>query len=323
MHVRVLELHPGSGDQPLSGTLRSISLESLVECEALSYVWGTPSGGEIDLGSGQCLSIGFNLKEALHYIRHPQRPRMLWIDAICINQDDIHEKSHQVQLMAEIYSRCESVLVWLGTATPHSHLGLEILSYLANSDRRFDNGSAPWERVPDITVGAALRDILERPYFQRLWVVQEAALARRVTMQLGHTCIEWSSGTPTRKFLARIKLAELSPSWEQSGQLRNAIDFQPMRELLEQSLATDAKRRGVLEVPSLLDVVHSIRHRKVVDPRDRIYGVMSLAVPGEIANLVPDYTLSWEETYRRFYDLVHSRVLQDPEASFEDIRRGF
>ncbi|KKY38923.1 putative het domain protein [Diaporthe ampelina] len=321
-YIRVLELQPGAGDEPLRGVLSDVSLDdSTLEFEALSYVWGAgyENAGTVDLGGGQCLGLRPNLRDALYSLRHESSPRRLWIDAICINQDDNSEKGTQVMLMAEVYARCASVLIWLGPPGPHSQLGLEVLAFLASSDARIGSGDAPWDQVPSGEVEAALQDILGRQYFQRLWVVQEAALAAHVTMHVGRMAIAWSRRARTRGFLARVKMAELSPSWQHSEGL-SRIDFRPVRELLEQSLAAEARRHGTVEVPSLLDVVHSIRHRQVTDPRDRIYGVMSLVTPAEVAGLVPDYSLSWEETYRRFYDLVESQVLRHPEITVEEMK---
>ncbi|EHK44868.1 hypothetical protein TRIATDRAFT_220698 [Trichoderma atroviride IMI 206040] len=276
----------------------------------------------IDLGDGRCLPLGSNLKNALHHLRDRKQKRKLWIDALCINQQDIEERSHQVQLMAEIYQRCKSVVAYIGMPTPDSQLGFEILSYLANSNTQIGDDSMPWNYLNGNDVHAALRDIFERPYFQRVWVVQEAALAPQVRMQVGHLFFEWSGGASTRKFLARIKLAELSPSWQQIAELRDAVDFRPIRELLEQSLAAEAKRNGVIESPSLLDVVHSIRHRQAVDPRDRIYGVMSLVTSAEVAEMVPDYSMSWEETYQRFYEFALRQVSMDSGITLEGIQRA-
>lgn len=318
----MLELHPGAGDEPLHGTLSDVSLDdSSLEFEALSYVWGVvyENVGTVNLGGGQCLKLGANLRDALYNLRHESVPRRLWIDAICINQADYSEKGTQVMLMAEIYARCTSVLIWLGLPGPQSQLGLEVLDFLASGDARIGSGGEPWDQLPSVEVKLALQDILERQYFQRLWVVQEAALASHVTMHVGRTAIAWSRQAHTRRFLARVKMAELSPSWQQSKDLRR-VDFRPVRELLEQSLAAEARRRGTVEAPTLLDVMHSIRHRKATDPRDRIYGVMSLVTPAEVAGLVPDYTLSWEETYRRFYDSVESQVLTDPEITVQEMR---
>ncbi|KUI64628.1 Lipase 2 [Cytospora mali] len=313
-YIRVLELHPGAGNEPLLGTLSDVSLDdSTVDYEALSYVWGANHfAGFIEVDRGQFLKVGAYLRDALYHIRHESKSRTIWIDALCINQKDNDERGSQVELMAEVYTRCTSVVVWLGLPGPHSQLGLDVLSFLSNSDMRIGSNNEPWDHIPSSEVESALQDILARPYFQRLWIVQEAALAPHIKMHVGGTFIEWSSKAQTRKFLARIKLTELSPSWQDSDELRR-VDFRPMRELLEQSLAAVARRNGTVETPSLLDVVHSVRHRQAVDPRDRIYGVMSLMTPAEVAGLVVDYSLSWEETYRRFYDLVQSQVLRDPE----------
>lgn len=319
----MLELQPGAGDEPLRGILFDVSLDdSTVDFEALSYVWGAAyeNAGTIDLGGGQCLELRPNLRDALHNLRHESSTRRLWIDAICINQADHREKGTQVMLMAEIYTRGISVLIWLGLPGPRSQLGLEILAFLASSDARIGSGDAPWDQIPSEEVETALQDILGRQYFQRLWVVQEAALAGHITMHVGRLAIAWSRQARTRRFLARVKMAELSPSWQHSDDL-SRVDFRPVRELLEQSLAAEARRHGTVEVPSLLDVVHSIRHRQVADPRDRIYGVMSLVTPAEVSGLVPDYSLSWEETYRRFYDLVESQIWRDPDITVDEMTR--
>ncbi|KUI55512.1 Heterokaryon incompatibility protein 6, OR allele [Cytospora mali] len=320
-YIRVLELHPGAGNEPLLGALSVISLEgSTVDFEALSYVWGPNQiGGIIEVDRGQCLKVGANLRDALYHLRHESKSRTIWIDALCINQQDNDERGSQVALMAEIYTRCNSVVVWLGLPGPHSQLGLDVLSFLSNSDVRIGSNTEPWDHIPSHEVELALQDIFSRPYFQRLWIVQEAALAPHIKMHVGRTFIEWSSNAQTRKFLARIKLTELSPSWQDSDELRR-VDFRPMRELLEQSLAAVARSNGTVEVPSLLDVVHSVRHRQAVDPRDRIYGVMSLVTPADVAGLVVDYNLSWGETYRRFYDLVQSQVLRNPEISVDGMQ---
>lgn len=319
-YIRVLQLQPGVGNEPLYGTLSDVFLyDSELEFESLSYEWGLSrlEGHEIGLGGGQCLPIMNNLKYALCNLRHKSETRTMWIDALCINQAHVEERNSQVQLMAEIYSRCTSVIVWLGMPGANSELGLDILSFLSHSDKRIGGGGAPWDHLPSEEVRTGLQDILQRTYFTRLWVVQEAALARRIQMHVGNTSIEWSR-SQTRKFLARVKMTELSPSW--IGSELSLVDFQPIRELLEQSLAVDAKRKGIVEAPSLLDVVHSIRHRKCSDQRDSIYGAMSLVTPAEVAGFVPDYDITWEETYRRFYYLVQSQVLRDPEVTVEGMK---
>ncbi|KAM9878672.1 HET domain-containing protein [Verticillium dahliae] len=314
--IRVLKLHAGVGNEPLYGTLSNLALIDDAEYEALSYVWGANLDANIIfLQDNRILSLGGNLADALYSLRHKKKDRVLWIDALCIDQENLEEKSSQIPLMAEIYAMASSVVVWLGKPTAHSQTGLDILAFLAGSDKFDDN--APWNRMEIQDVIAAIRDIIDRHYFQRLWVVQEAALAQRVALNAGHLMFEWTGGLATRRFLARIKLAELSPTWQKSD--LKEIDFRPLRELLEQSLAAESRRNGRVELPSLLDVAHSIRNRQVTDHRDRIYGVMSLVTPAQVAGFVPDYTKSWEETYLQFYDLVERQVLEDPTIELQDV----
>lgn len=147
-----------------------MSLDSPNKYEALSYTWGSPSfaGSTIDLGDGRCLPLGLNLIDALYRLRDTKQKRTLWIDALCITQSNNEEKSKQIQLMTEIYQRCKSVVDYISIPTPDSQLSLEILSYLANSDIQIGDDSTPWHYLNSKDVQAALRDILKRPYFQRV-----------------------------------------------------------------------------------------------------------------------------------------------------------
>ncbi|TPX18497.1 uncharacterized protein E0L32_011610 [Thyridium curvatum] len=319
--IRVLDLDAGQGGAPLSGVLRTIALNDETETyQSLSYVWGAPFSGPglppvINLGSG-VLPIFPNLNKALRAIRSPTGTISVWIDAVCINQQDLEERVQQVTYMAKVYSKASTVRVWLGEDSEASVLGMEMLSFLAG-DQHFDN--SPWTRTEPELVAQALQDVLGRAYFTRVWVVQEAALGRSVQMQVGSLSVTWSDGQATRLFLARIKLAEISPSWE--GPLRD-IDFRPLTELLEQSLSYTNKKRGRVEPPSLLDIVHSMRHRNATDPRDKIYAMMGLALPEAVAGFIPDYSESWQDTYERFYSLVEGQILADPGATLDDMRDG-
>jgi hypothetical protein len=82
--------------------------------EALSYIWGGPTNTvEIICGQGR-LSITVNLRDAIRRFRYKNKCRVLWVDAICIDQRNIEERGKQVQLMGMIYWKADRVLVWLG-----------------------------------------------------------------------------------------------------------------------------------------------------------------------------------------------------------------
>ena len=237
-----------------------------------------------------------NLLEALHNLRRTITPRVLWIDAICINQDDVEEKSTQVMLMPEIYRNARTVQIWLGQATVFTAFGMRVLSFLAGKKEiPVDAFSAPLE---PFTIGTreieGLEDILNRPWFERGWVVQEAALSKKTTLNIGHMSLSWDESSSFR-FLKRIKFAEITPRWREEIK----IDMRNLRELLELRLRTLGGYPDGEETHDLLDVVHEMRHRKVTCLRDSIYSVLALARDGR--DFEVDYYNSVDETFQRLY----------------------
>ena len=117
--IRVLTLMPGGYDYPLHGVLSHVSLHSNPHYEPLSYVWGDPRDViPMNISTTQdetafSVNVTLNLAAALRTLRYPDKGRDLWVDALCINQNDNDEKSYQVRLMLEIY-KTPSVLIWLG-----------------------------------------------------------------------------------------------------------------------------------------------------------------------------------------------------------------
>jgi hypothetical protein len=132
-NIRVLHLYPGSGDEPLNFELIPLSLEEAkcLQYEALSYVWGEKEPPFFIECENELIKITKNCHEALQHLRLPHEPRTLWIDAICIDQSSITERSHQVGLMGEIYRNAEVVIGWLGPATEHTVATMWILGMLA------------------------------------------------------------------------------------------------------------------------------------------------------------------------------------------------
>lgn len=119
--ARVMSLAPGQPSDPLSGTLSTMSVVDPDPYEALSYAWGykAPMDSTI-LCSGKALRITSSLAVALKRLRYTNRPRVIWVDQICINQKDLAERSRQVQHMNFIYQKASEVIVWLGD-DDHGH----------------------------------------------------------------------------------------------------------------------------------------------------------------------------------------------------------
>lgn len=201
--IRLLTLHPGNSvaqeDSHIRITLEIVQLttENVPEFEALSYAWGSPENRRevwIVTDSGlQILNITQNLHKSLHHLRYETEPRVLWIDAICINQQDIPERSSQVKRMANIYTLSKRVLVWLGPEADESSLALALLESLGSKievdwhrgkmnatsedplDRHWADKSQPLPfNYREMT---AIVRLCERPWFERLWIWQEIWLA--------------------------------------------------------------------------------------------------------------------------------------------------
>jgi len=115
--IRLLELYPGHANDSIDCTLRQIEFENAPKYETISYAWGDPANKIDVLCDGKIIAITQNLNDALLRFKLRDRSRILWADAICINQNDDVEKGSQVKLMNKIYAKATRVCAWLGCTT--------------------------------------------------------------------------------------------------------------------------------------------------------------------------------------------------------------
>lgn len=191
--IRVLTLHPGAFSANLHVLIHKVVLapDTPPIYEALSYVWST-TGDPVDIkigpSGGDRLAITQNLATALPYLRYENEIRTLWIDAICINQQDLRERSSQVRMMGDIYRSADRVVIWLGTEKDNSAQALEIMSRIG-SEIKVDYVRLEMSPVSTDSIlhwsdtsrylpfhGQESRNIdalLRRSWFTRLWVWQE------------------------------------------------------------------------------------------------------------------------------------------------------
>ncbi|KAF1988906.1 hypothetical protein K402DRAFT_402594 [Aulographum hederae CBS 113979] len=112
--TRLLLLHPGRSDEPIRCSLETTKIRDAKPYEAISYTWGFPPNPTSINCDGKEISVTLNLVQALRQLRQPDKVRVLWADAVCINQNDKHEKSVQVSNMTNIYRNASQTIVWLG-----------------------------------------------------------------------------------------------------------------------------------------------------------------------------------------------------------------
>jgi hypothetical protein len=145
---------------------------------------------------GMPFMVRKNLYLALQAIRYKMKTdhqigwRLFWIDALCINQEDVNERNHQVNLMSQIYSQARLVLVWLGPEADDSHLAL---SYVKNrptnttsTERDYFTAQLSVRRIYE-----AVLAFYHRPYWSRLWIQQELVLASDILVLCGVETCDW------------------------------------------------------------------------------------------------------------------------------------
>lgn len=129
--IRLLDILPGRGDEPLSISLRIVNLDAQPDYEALSYVWGDPTITRGLRCNGHDVQVTTNLHDALTQLRLTDYPRTLWADALCINQADLDEKAQQIGIMHHVYRACRCCVVWLGPTDEHSDAALDLVQVIA------------------------------------------------------------------------------------------------------------------------------------------------------------------------------------------------
>lgn len=113
---RILQLLPGTGEEVVRCQLSIVTLQCAPPYEALSYAWGTSESEIPILVDGKPRKVMVNLYSALLHLRRADVSLSLFVDAVCIHQEDLVEKGQQVQLMGSIFKHCTRVYVWLGAA---------------------------------------------------------------------------------------------------------------------------------------------------------------------------------------------------------------
>jgi hypothetical protein len=168
-YIRLLRLLPDEDKTaPLQCKLCDYSLQKLNRThlyEALSYAWGNLGETLPICVGGREFHVTVNLHAALSRLRDRTFERIIWVDAICINQKSPEERKQQVQLMAKIYSKAHRVIVWLGKEEADTERALEDIRLAADNEPTKHSEK-------EINLEAILK-LLQRPWFQRIWVREQ------------------------------------------------------------------------------------------------------------------------------------------------------
>ncbi len=342
--IRLMTLLPGKLQDDIIITLETVTLirDHVPHYEALSYVWGSPKHSrKIFIESlevepkkpfrslslvdnkgkrrllAATLSVTQNLAEALRCLRYKDRPRVLWIDAICVNQQDVAERGHQVKRMAALYSLANQVIVWLGPERQNSTSALRTIEEYG-SRIRVDWGSnimysaSTGELLPATnrictpdTPWQSIRDLLGRPWFERLWIWQEVRLAKRAYIFCGDEGVPWES---FRNGIAY---------------LHGYTEIEELIGLIERGYhIADYAAESSDELEFVLD---QTRSASCSDLRDKVFAVLSLASEYDTWDLYADYSKPTEAVYQDVVlhytlELKSLAILSHCELRDQDVR---
>ncbi len=272
--------------------LPSANIDALIECRlhaahveraantfsSLSYQWGAPGCGLVISLDGQEFRIQRNLWLFLRQLRRYNHLR-IWVDAICINQGDLHERGSQVQLMNRIYPSASNVLVWLGEGNDNSDPAFHFLQYV---DGALDPPAI--EMIPGVYkslfgdddethIWLALQNICGREYWTRLWVIQEVLLAQELILFCGDRTLIWDAFKYACAGPASVKgFLGLRSSDAVFGPIHSA------KMAMSRSQFRELSHQRALQRPRYLhQLLEAYGTAKCTDVRDRIYGLLGLS----------------------------------------------
>jgi hypothetical protein len=308
--IRLINLHPGEGAEQISIDLKPFT-EDIPEYSALSYVWGS----ELlqypiyvrDRDRTSKLSVQETAYSALRSLRKRDAPILLWIDAICINQEDKIERGAQVRKMSQIYSQAASLVVWLdtgssGVSSDEAH-PFSLITELLNMSQ-FDKVVQDNSRMKE---WQALEKLLQNRWFSRRWVVQEVALARRIIVYWGNRSIYWEDLSDAMWILEsrinRLPNLQENANFLDPGDAKRKLPAITLVDICSSLLRKTSRGEIIERKYSLELLVSSLAAFEITDPKDTIYSVLSIAKFEH--GLVPSYEKNINDLC---YDFVSSCV---------------
>ncbi|RYP57804.1 hypothetical protein DL770_010581 [Monosporascus sp. CRB-9-2] len=300
--IRLLRLMPHRDEHaPIQGQLFEYPLldsgKGTHLYEALSYVWGSqekPQSVSTDKGY---LSVTTNLYMALRRLRGCVLDRIIWIDAICINQNDTEERNRQVQSMAKIYAKASRVVVWLEEATAGN--GQMHGKAITDGDRALEELRAAAdgqlsESLDSETNQQTILSLLQRSWFQRIWVLQEVAAARHILIMCRSAEIDGYA------FCLGLNASNLaSHDSDIRSRIRSAA-YLIKGAIFRPQHVTNGSDRFSLNIRPLGELVDMYHNRKATDRRDKVYALLGMNSDDHIAaGLSPDYGILWKDLFHR------------------------
>lgn len=323
--IRLLLLQPSSCyESDIHGKLEIFKLTELCEqvkdfqtdefFEVLSYTWGTEQSSNKLTIDGIAMPMKTNLETFLRRRREADRAVRIWIDALCINQDDTEEKNQLVPRMSIIYMLSNKLRIWLGPADADSDLAMENLHELSCG--------SPYDPVPLLSrdIIEAFQHLFSRPWWSRVWIIQEVAMGgaaaklRLVTVMCGEKEIKWADlvVAAARLWSHHTERRQYFPN------IRAILNLDRLRNDSAEPLMSYARSLTEPEVKDPLvpawaiSLVSEYRHFQATDARDKVYALANMFSIYPQRSITPDYTAAPTSVYTDFasWALQHGNGLE-------------
>jgi hypothetical protein len=265
--------------------------------KALSYTWGDPSDPQHKIQlNGKPFEVRENLWAAINQLADAGEKVTIWIDAICIDQENVAERNHQVGIMRTIYGSAAQVCCWLGPADENTKLAFGLAKFVQehqdSMDKIIDRFTHPDDDLLRSLDGVAA--LCQRDYWYRIWVVQEITFADTITVCCGDDSIEWDAFFGLLKSIAQLTGPERVAS---------------LRRLGGAAVLHAWRRDFKTSRPRLYQCILHHYFRRSTDPRDNIFGLAGLD-SGEYQMEI-NYSLPVAQIYTEFAkkEIIFSRKL--------------
>ncbi|KAM3079861.1 hypothetical protein ACMFMF_003282 [Clarireedia jacksonii] len=318
---RVLELWgSGNSSDPLKGMLAYTTRHEDIPYACLSYTWEEEEPtDEISL-VGQPFWIRKNLATFLRTVRRENVKFVMWIDAICIDQNNVAERNRQLPRMIDIYAAADLVISWVGESNEASEIAIDLIPELQMPILQHKRDGT-WDVKDSETFPrrlAALYRFLIRPYFRRIWVCQELAVSTRPLLFCGHRYVEWYRLDLAAYHLVNVLTRDRSMTRSMMAsdpQLKsvseNDVSFVRRLFYFRHLIGQGANSISIMpanpewflmdeKTPGILDVLVLARDFESTSPYDKIFAVWNLARDTNGMNFKMDYTRSLSQTYTDF-----------------------
>lgn len=292
-NIRLLKCLPAADSNEMIFELAEHVLDNVSgEFIAVSYCWGGEPTENLLLSNGTFLNITPTAISLLRHVSATVSGLPIWIDAICINQKDPGEKTAQVKMMREIYGKAQCVLVWLGNGRISQADELHIWSYLSSLKGNYSTpipGLRGIERLGEVLFGR----LLQSPWFERVWVIQEVCFARNVMFLCGAV----GMSLPFLKDYLEMRRENYKHApdtyFETSGSFPAELPAFRLFQRLCNHRELIRENGGQARV-SLTDILFAFQACKATEQIDKVFALLGLADCHEV---LPDYALSIAEAY--------------------------